>query len=566
MKHLAGTLILFLFSLQFVHGQKESEKAYEYLNRRGEVYFSFPNPGRELLTELGKIISIDHVNKDSVYAYASKLEFPVFETTSIPFTVLIPAGETFHTKTLATGYWDFYPTHDQYEQMMQEFETDFPELCHLFSIGKSVENRDLLFLRITSGQKASGLKPKVMHTATMHGDELVGFVLMLRLIDHLLNNYGMDEQITMLVDELEIYINPLFNPDGTYFGGDGNTITAPKRSNASNIDLNRNFPDPRAGIFPGGEHQPETIALMSFLDTMLISLSANYHGGAEVVNFPWDTWVKRHADHNWFRSISKQYADTVHFYGPAGYFRNPSPQGYIKGSDWYIVTGGQQDYITYFKGGREIIVELSMDKFPAPGTLPDYWESNYRSLIQFMEHALYGLRGYVQSADTGQPLEAKIELLEFDIDSSWTYSRISSGVFFRMAAPGVYSLRASSPGYQPKTFNILQIPERNTVELNIHLDPEVMPVETDSINVFPNPVITSGNLMIQISESAVIQVDVFDQTGKKIYSSLPHAYDAGEIHLMLGAGMLRPGLNLLKVQIGKVPHVRKVLFIPHDLK
>jgi hypothetical protein len=566
MKHLAGFFVSFFLFFQFALGQKESEKAYEYLNRRGEVYFSFPNPGRERLTELGTIISIDLVNKDSVYAYASKSEFPVFETKSIPFTVLIPAGERFHPKAPATGNWDFYPSYDQYEHMMQEFENTFPDLCHLFSIGKSVDNRDLLFVRITSGQKASHLKPKVMHTASMHGDELVGFVLMLRLIDHLLSNYGVDEQTTRLVDELEIYINPLFNPDGAYFGGDGNTITAPIRSNANNIDLNRNFPDPRAGDVPGGEHQPETIALMSFLDTVLITLSANYHGGAEVVNFPWDTWVKRHADHTWFRSISKQYADTVHFYGPAGYFRNPSPQGYIKGSDWYIVTGGQQDYMTYFKGGREVIIELSMDKFPAPGNLPDYWEYNHRALIQFMEHALHGIRGTVQSSVSGETLEAKIELVDFDIDSSWTYSRASSGAFFRMAAPGVYSLKASSPGYQSKTFNILQVTEKNAIELNILLEPEKIPSETDSISVFPNPVVTSGNLMIRISEPAVIQMDVFDQTGRKTYSSLPTEHEAGEIYQSLDAGMLRPGLNLLRIQVGKIAHVRKVLFTPQALK
>jgi len=42
---------------------------------------------------------------------------------------------------------------------------------------------------------------------------------MLRLADYLLENYTSDLKVKDLVDNLEIWINPLANPDGTYNSG-----------------------------------------------------------------------------------------------------------------------------------------------------------------------------------------------------------------------------------------------------------------------------------------------------------------------------------------------------------
>ncbi len=51
-----------------------------------------------------------------------------------------------------------------------------------------------------------------MYSATMHGDETTGYILMLRLIDYLLSNYGADPQVTNILDNMEVWIYPLANP------------------------------------------------------------------------------------------------------------------------------------------------------------------------------------------------------------------------------------------------------------------------------------------------------------------------------------------------------------------
>lgn len=90
---------------------------------------------------------------------------------------------------------------------------------------------------------------------------------------------------------------------------------------------------------------------MSLADNYFFNLSANFHGGAEVVNYPWDTWSRLHTDNTWWIFVSRQYADTAHAHSPTGYmagFNNGITNGYA----WYRITGGRQDYMTYFQQGE----------------------------------------------------------------------------------------------------------------------------------------------------------------------------------------------------------------------
>ena len=73
-------------------------------------------------------------------------------------------------------------------------------------------------------------------------NETLGFILLQRLADYLLTNYGIDSLVTELVDNVEIWLCPLANPDGTY-QNDNSTISSARRYNANMVDLNRNFPD-----------------------------------------------------------------------------------------------------------------------------------------------------------------------------------------------------------------------------------------------------------------------------------------------------------------------------------
>ena len=142
--------------------------------------------------------------------------------------------------------WDTYPTFTQYDSIMRSFSTLYPSLCRLDTIGKSVNGKLILVLKISDNVSVDEDEPEVFYTSTMHGDETGGYVMMLRLADYLLRNYHTSNRVKNMADNLEIWINPLANPDGTY--RTGNIMSSPTRYNANGVDLNRNFPDPLSRI------------------------------------------------------------------------------------------------------------------------------------------------------------------------------------------------------------------------------------------------------------------------------------------------------------------------------
>jgi len=79
-------------------------------------------------------------------------------------------------------------------------------LCEVVNIGYSGDGRELLFIHINNNLGVDQNEPEFMYTATMHGDEVTGYVLMLRYIDYLLQNYGTNSEITNLVDNIDIWI------------------------------------------------------------------------------------------------------------------------------------------------------------------------------------------------------------------------------------------------------------------------------------------------------------------------------------------------------------------------
>lgn len=445
MKKLAclGLLILFCFSALISA-------------RPVEHYFKFDISDRKELSTITKYISIDNVKGLTVYAYATDRQLEKFNTLGYTYEILPHPGTLIDPKMSTdkadVKEWDVYPTYDAYVSMMYQFETDYPGLCEIVDIGGTIEGRRLLYAKISTNVGIEEDEPEVMYTSSMHGDETAGYVLMLRLIDYFLTNYGSDPFVTRMVDSCEIWINPLANPDGTYAGGNSSVYSA-TRGNANGVDINRNFKDPEDGDHPDGNAwQPETIAMMDFSSEHSFTISANFHGGAEVVNYPWDTWSRLCADNDWWVMVSRDYADSAQYYSPSGYLTDLN-NGITNGYAWYSVAGGRQDFMNYFRHCREVTIELSSTKLLSASQLPAWWNYNKVALLHYLEQGLYGFRGIVTDDNTGEPLYAMVEIIGHDlaIDSSYVFTDPDVGDYHRLIEAGTYDIKFSAPGYTPKT-------------------------------------------------------------------------------------------------------------------
>ncbi|KAG0428348.1 hypothetical protein HPB47_024665, partial [Ixodes persulcatus] len=65
-----------------------------------------------------------------------------------------------------------YYNHEKLTAFLRKVSTDYPDFTRLYSVGKSVQNRDLWVLLITKEpHEETLLKPNVKYVANMHGNE-----------------------------------------------------------------------------------------------------------------------------------------------------------------------------------------------------------------------------------------------------------------------------------------------------------------------------------------------------------------------------------------------------------
>ncbi|WP_405654341.1 M14 family zinc carboxypeptidase [Streptomyces sp. RK9] len=185
-----------------------------------------------------------------------------------------------------------------------------PGLTKVVSIGKTVQGKDILALKLSKNAKKSkdGSKPATLYMSNQHAREWITPEMTRRLMHHYLDNYGKDKRITKLVNSTELWFVLSANPDGYDFthaaGGDrqwrknlrdidGDGRIAP----GDGVDLNRNFaykwgydnegssPDASSETYrgTGPMSEPETKVIDRFQKRIGFAYGINYHSAAELI-------------------------------------------------------------------------------------------------------------------------------------------------------------------------------------------------------------------------------------------------------------------------------------------
>ncbi|HXH74231.1 MAG TPA: M14 family zinc carboxypeptidase [Bacteriovoracaceae bacterium] len=314
-------------------------------------------------------VEIDHVTSEGFEAYGSKGLKKHLDSKNIPYSDMVTVN-----KKMFAGY----PTHEQITNKLKAAQAKNPGIIKLISIGKSVQGRELWMVKISDNVNVDEVEPEFKYISSMHGDEITGRELTTFLIEEIAAKYGSDAELTELVNNTEIYIMPSMNPDGSF---------AKRRANANGSDLNRNFPDiTRDRVGTASNQEVETQAVMKFQATRKFALSANFHGGTIVANYPWDSKYDLHPLDDLVKELSTVYSDL----NPE--MRNSSefPGGITNGAAWYVVKGGMQDWSYVFYNDLQITLEVSHTKYPDYSDIPDFYKSNRNSMVEFMKHVHQG--------------------------------------------------------------------------------------------------------------------------------------------------------------------------------
>lgn len=445
----------------------------QLMQDRGEYYFTLNVDDPAQIQELCLICSVDGTDGYTVVAYANQEEYDKLITLGYQPTLETPPSLRANIEMWdgnGTYNWNKYLTYPQYVAMMQGFpgKAISGRTCTLFSLGTltTTNHRQLLGVRINNGSPEG--KPKFLYSSTMHGDEVTGMILMLRLIDELCTST--DSQIVNLLDDVDIYILPLTNPDGTYNSGNS-TVSGATRANGNNVDLNRNYKDYYKGDHPDYKaYQNETLWTMAFGDSLLFTMSANYHGGATVMNYPWDAVYDDHADKDWYEYVCTEYVQIARQVYPS-YMSDTYSDGVTNGAAWYVITGSRQDYMNAYGQCREVTVECSTAKTPDASQLPNFWNYNRNSMLAFMEQARNGVHGFVYDVTTNQPIQGvTVTVQGHDSETSFVTTH-SVGDFHRPIKGGSYTFVFSKEGYCDESYDVT-VADGQRVDLEVYLSPE----------------------------------------------------------------------------------------------
>lgn len=307
---------------------------------------------------------------------------------------------------LDNAYDPKYRTYEQMVADMKDLAAKYPQLCKLVDLGDSWEkskgkaNRDIWGLRI--GTSAPDTKPGVAFLGEHHARELVTSEITYMVAEHLLANYGKDADVTFAVDNREIWVVPMVNPDGHVLAEQGkdwrkSTTTAYGLSTfgfgpeGPGVDINRNYgyswdkapagssKNPSDATFRGSApfSEPETQAMKALLTGHKFTYCMSYHSFSNAILWPWAYTHDAPADKR-LAAVGNKLAKI------AGYKGEQSADLYVHGgttNDWAY---GELGIFTYTS-------EM--------GSYQDGFDPPFTKVAQFWKENLPGAMFMLKTAD-----------------------------------------------------------------------------------------------------------------------------------------------------------------------
>jgi hypothetical protein len=311
------------------------------------VFEQLRRPGIEILA-VNKDGIIDAMVDDKQVDYVFSLGYPVSAA---------PIDDVMRAPAELDANLGMYHTFAEMESLITTWESDFPAICDLFTIGSSVESRPIYGIKISDNVTVDETgEAEVLFMGNHHARELMSVDIPLRFAQYLLDNYGVDPTITSYIDTREIYFVPMINPDGHVYvqnnhsGFWGNWWRKNRVVNADTsigVDLNRNYdyewgyddigsdPSPSSWTYrgPSAFSEPETQAVRDFVNSREFTMWLSYHTYGELLLYPWGFIPEHTPDHRYYKRLGELLTETN------GYFAGNLLMGAI-----YPVNGDSDDW------------------------------------------------------------------------------------------------------------------------------------------------------------------------------------------------------------------------------
>ncbi len=207
--------------------------------------------------------------------------------------------------TIQGGVNGDFHSYPELERDLMALADSYPELAEVIDIGDSLEQRNIYALKISGNVGMQDNEASIIFLGCHHAREWISVEVPYLLGKYLVENYDTNPQIKRLVDNCEIWIVPLVNPDGLEYSihfyrywrknmrdnGDG----------TFGVDLNRNYgykwgydnqgssPNPASEVYRGTGPftEPETQAVRDLFGQKNFQALVSYHNYSQVILYPW---------------------------------------------------------------------------------------------------------------------------------------------------------------------------------------------------------------------------------------------------------------------------------------
>lgn len=389
-----------------------------------------------------------------------------------------------------------YTNPDEMEEFLYQMASQYPDIMELVLLRDDLfEGHKLWAIKITSSKK-NGPKPVFLMDGQHHAREVMTAEITKDAIEYLLKNYGIDEKVTKWVDEIEIWIVPIANPDGAAFVFDQNPWWRKNRHPRCAVDLNRNYPltwnkcggssgncldDTYRGESPGSE--PETQGIISLMYLLRPQFYLTYHSYGQYIIYPYGCDYTPEDD-TFFEIASNLNKILEDDNGQKGKYRIGTSFNTL------YVTDGTSDDEPYGKfGGFSYTIEVNSDR--SGGFQPNY--TQWRDItVQrqrvawgfFLDQILQGpqIKGNVINAFTKKPIEGvefKVEGIDWNVFEEPRKTDENGRFFFIAQKNKAYTFTFSKEGFFE--YKIAVQVQDGPVEIEVPLMKEPMVIENGYI-------------------------------------------------------------------------------------
>jgi murein tripeptide amidase MpaA len=143
---------------------------------------------------------------------------------------------------LGGDWFDDYKTLSQHNDYLDALAAFNPDIAQVVTVGTSLEGRPIKGLRISNAGSGA---PSFVMQGCQHAREWITPMVCQFVADYLVRNYGIDDEVTRLVDDVVWYIIPIVNVDGYEYSWTTDRMWRKNRRDNGNgtfgVDLNRNW-------------------------------------------------------------------------------------------------------------------------------------------------------------------------------------------------------------------------------------------------------------------------------------------------------------------------------------